>query len=174
MATFNTVPKTGTVGEAVDVINQNFTITSVAIGELEYATRKNKGLFPNGEALWAAIPHPEIGDWALVGEGFPAAVYACDTVGQWDFKSYYNGDNLDLNNYIKSRDFETLQTELARLNHDIENLDMETVKAEEDNEGVDLTLGGVKMRTKTPTQFAQMGGNYDSDTLYVVVEKTTT
>ena len=171
MQQYNTVPKRGTFGEAVDVINENFSITSVAIGEIELATRKNKGLFRTGEALWASVPHPEPGDWALVGESFPASIYACDTAGEWDYKGTYAGDNLELNNYISKSDFALLSSSVKSLGKKMDAIDTSAVKSREESQGDgEIQIGGVTMVTKTQSQWENMGGSYADNTLYVVVE----
>lgn len=43
----------------------------------------NMGLYPDIEALQAAIPSPEIGMWATVGDTVPGDIYRCDTAGVW-------------------------------------------------------------------------------------------
>lgn len=106
--TLNTVPSQGTFGNAVNEINTNFSLVKTAIGEVEYETRKNKGLFATSTALTAAIPHPEDGDWALVGDGFPADIYVANN-GSWsDSGNDYDGDNVDLNDYVTKTEFDTL------------------------------------------------------------------
>ena len=102
----NSVPKAGLFGNVVDVVNSNFAIVRVAIGNMEYATSKNKGMFATAQALSTAIPSPKQGDWALVGTSFPAAVYSCQQDGVWaDSGSTYDGGSVALNDYLKLSDF---------------------------------------------------------------------
>ena len=112
MQQFNNIPKTGTFGGAVDQINANFALAYVAIGDVEYATRSNKGLFASADALSAAIPNPQKGDWALVSDnGFPAELYVCNTDGTWsDSGETYSGDSVDLDDYVTKEDIENVPT----------------------------------------------------------------
>ena len=97
MQEFNAIPKQGTFGTVVDLINANFSLAKVAINGVEYSTRRNKGFFVSSTALSTAIPSPKAGDWALVkGSGssaFPAEIYICQTDGTWaDSGETYDGD----------------------------------------------------------------------------------
>ena len=135
MQQFNNIPKTGTFGGAVDMINTNFALAYVAIGDVEYATRKNKGLFPSSTALSDAIPSPQKGVWALVGDGFPAELYVCNTDGTWsDSGETYDGDNLDLNDYVTKEEF---------ANAPIIESDAQDVFSIEDNDGFKILRIGV-------------------------------
>lgn len=118
MQQYNNIPKTGTFGGAVDKINENFLLTYVAIGNVEYETRKNKGLFPDATSLSTAIPNPKQGDWALVSDdGFPAELYVCNTDGTWtDSGETYSGDNVDLNDYLTKADFNVYKNSMRPLN----------------------------------------------------------
>ena len=117
MRQFNNIPKTGTFGGAVDQINANFYLAYVAIGDVEYETRKNKGLFASADALNAAIPHPTIGDWALVGTSFPATIYVCDTDDIWtNSQQSYSGDSVELNDYLTKADFNVYKYSMRPLN----------------------------------------------------------
>jgi alpha-L-fucosidase len=105
MQQFNIVPKNGTFGSAVDKINANFTLAWVAIGNVEYSTSRNKGLFASVNALTSTIPNPQKGDWAMVGSGFPAEIYVCNTNGTWtDSGQTYEGDNVNLNDYMTAEE----------------------------------------------------------------------
>lgn len=114
MQQYNNIPKTGTFGGAVDKINENFLLTYVAIGNVEYETRKNKGLFETATALNTAIPNPKQGDWALVSNsGFPAELYVCNTDGTWtDSGETYSGDNVDFNDYITKAEYNTYKAQI--------------------------------------------------------------
>ena len=98
MEYYNVIPNTDTTfGEAMDAINQNFDLTHTALGDIEYATRKSKGLFSSETLLNDTIPEPVVGDWALVetGTGFPAKIYICETDGVWsDSGNTYDGDTI--------------------------------------------------------------------------------
>lgn len=119
----NNIPRKGRFGEVVDKINANFDIIRVKMGEVEYLTRKNKGLFANAAALNAAIPSPLAGDWALVGDSFPVAIYVCETNGTWvDSEETYDGDSVDLNNYLSLDDFAEYQQALGDVQDELENL----------------------------------------------------
>lgn len=117
MQDFNAIPKQGTFGTVVDLINANFSLAKVAISGVEYSTQRNKGFFVSSTALTTAIPSPKVGDWALVkGSGstaFPAAIYVCQTAGTWaDSGETYTGDTIDLANYLTIAAFNTFKSQL--------------------------------------------------------------
>ena len=117
MQEFNAIPKQGTFGTVVDLINANFSLAKVAINGVEYSTRRNKGFFVSSTALSTAIPSPKAGDWALVkGSGssaFPAEIYICQTDGTWaDSGETYDGDEIDLADYLTIAAFNTWKGEV--------------------------------------------------------------
>lgn len=60
----------------------------------------NCGLFDSLEALQAAIPNPEVGQWAAVGNTIPAPLYRCTTAGVWTTTGESGGaGNFDLSSY---------------------------------------------------------------------------
>ena len=120
MQNFKTVPKTGTFGGAVDKINENFLLANAAIGDVEYATRKNKGLFASSDALNTAIPSPKEGDWALVGTSLPATIYVCNTDGTWAATANTYGDTVNLNDYVTKTKHES---DIADLEDELSVLD---------------------------------------------------
>lgn len=128
MEYYNVIPNTDTTfGEAMEMINQNFDLTHTALGDVEYATRKNKGLFSTPSALQTAVPHPQKGDWALVGDSFPAAIYVCNTDDTWsDSGKTYSGDSVDLTDYVTDTAFEAFKSlntiELNGISEDIDEL----------------------------------------------------
>lgn len=104
----NNIPSKGKFGDIVASINSNFDLLNVAVGDLIYSVKSNKGMFASAAALSSAIPSPSIGDWALVGEEFPLAVYVCRNTGTWvDSTQTYSGDNVNLNDYLTISDFNT-------------------------------------------------------------------
>lgn len=106
---FTTVQSQGTFGQSVAQINENFLLVKTALGEVQYETRKNKGLFATSADLSAAIPVPENGDWALVGSSFPAAIYVAEN-GSWsDTGNTYGGDSVDLTGYVTKNEFDGLK-----------------------------------------------------------------
>lgn len=106
------IPSSGKFRTITEKLNNNFYILRVAIGDIEYSTRKNKGMFATTTALNTAIPSPTIGDWALVGNDFPADLYVCTTDGTWtDSGEDYDGDNLELNDYLTKSDFDIYKDE---------------------------------------------------------------
>lgn len=109
----NNIPSEGRFGLISNKINSNFEIIRVKIGDVEYATRKNKGLFASSTALSTAIPSPQVGDWALVGSSFPADIYVCATAGTWaDSGEDYDGDVVDLTDYVENDDFDAYKDEM--------------------------------------------------------------
>ena len=126
MEDYNQVPSTGTFGEAVGVVNENFELTQTAINELEYSTRRNKGLFLTADLLASAIPYPSEGDWALVGADFPARIYIVGDNGWEDSGKTYSGDSVDLTDYVTDTAFEAFKSlntiELNGISEDIDEL----------------------------------------------------
>lgn len=117
MQNFNTIPKQGSFGTVIDLINANFSLATVAINGVEYTTRRNKGFFLNAEALEEAFPEPTIGDWALVkGSGnttFPCPIYVCTTAGTWsDSGETYEGGEIPLSDYLTLSVFNTWKSEI--------------------------------------------------------------
>ena len=110
MQNYNTVPDTGTFGEAVNAINTNFSLSQIAITELEKSVTHSKGLYPSLNALTTAIPSPVVGDWACVGDSFPAELYVCTTNGTWtDSGETYSGGSVDLDDYVSETEFTLFQ-----------------------------------------------------------------
>ena len=75
MNDLNTVPNTGTFGEAIGKVNTNFMALVQAIRELEYQTRDSKGIYVSVDDL---PTNSKQGDWAFVlgtGGTFPATLY---------------------------------------------------------------------------------------------------
>lgn len=123
---FNNIPSKGTFGSIAAKINSNFDIAKVAIGDIEYNTRKNKGLFATAASLTQTLPSPTIGDWALVGTAFPCAIYSCTTNGTWsDTEQTYAGDNVSLNEYLEISDFNVFKNDV---NSDIYGIKEENEK----------------------------------------------
>ena len=77
---YNTIPQAGTFGGAVEKMNANFGLTSDAIEQLRHDVSKSKGLYASAAALAAAIPSPQVGDWALVQGTNTIAIYVEDDV----------------------------------------------------------------------------------------------
>ena len=99
---YNQIPKTGTIGGMVDNINANFQLTKEMLERLEVTKDHAVGLFSTLATLQAAYPTPEVGDWALVGDTTPFAIYKCTTAGTWsDTGGTYDGGTIDLSDYVK-------------------------------------------------------------------------
>jgi len=76
----------------------------------------SNGLFPTSSALAAACPSPKVGDYAFVGDGFPADIYVCETAGTWtDSGEDFDGGNVDLTDYAKKAELSQLEAELHNL-----------------------------------------------------------
>ena len=76
----------------------------------------SNGLFPTSSALAAACPSPKVGDYAFVGDVFPADIYVCETAGTWtDSGEDFDGGSVDLTDYAK-------KAELTQLEHEVHNL----------------------------------------------------
>ena len=106
---YNQIPKTGTIGGMVDNINANFQLTKEMLERLEVTKDHAVGLFSTLATLQAAYPSPEVGDWALVGDTTPFAIYKCSTAGTWsDTGGTYDGGTIDLSGYVKKEEFDEL------------------------------------------------------------------
>lgn len=117
MQNFNTIPKQGSFGTAVDLINANFSLAMIAINGVEYSTSRCKGLFLSESALNLAVPTPQVGDWALVkgtGESiFPCPIYICSSSGTWtDSGDTYDSTEIPLEDYLTLAAFNTWKAEI--------------------------------------------------------------
>jgi hypothetical protein len=116
---FNTVPNTGTFGNAVNKINENFLLAKVAIDGIELSTTKNKGIFTSVSSLETTVPSPNMGDWAGVGTAFPVKLYVCNTAGTWvDSGSTWNGGDINLSDYVTNATFNGLVGATNNINVD--------------------------------------------------------
>lgn len=110
MENYNNIAKTGTIGGMVDGINANFQLTKEMLERLEVTKDHAVGLFSTLATLQAAYPSPEIGDWALVGDTTPFAIYKCATAGTWsDTGGTYDGGTIDLADYAKKAEFDSIE-----------------------------------------------------------------
>lgn len=76
----------------------------------------SNGLFPTSSALAAACPSPKVGDYAFVGDGFPADIYVCETEGTWtDSGEDFDGGNVDLTDYAKKAELTQLEAESVKI-----------------------------------------------------------
>lgn len=106
---YNQIPKTGTIGGMVDNITANFQLTKEMLERLEVTKDHAVGLFSTLATLQAAHPTPEVGDWALVGDTTPFAIYKCATAGTWsDTGGTYDGGSIDLSDYATKEEFDIL------------------------------------------------------------------
>ena len=120
---YNQIPKTGTIGGMVDNINANFQLTKEMLERLEVTKDHAVGLFSTLATLQAAYPSPEVGDWALVGDTTPFAIYKCTTAGTWsDTGGTYDGGEVNLSEYAKKAFVDslasTVSSEASRLRTD--------------------------------------------------------
>lgn len=75
--------------------------------------KSSAGLYPTSSALESAIPSPKVGDYAFVGDNFPADIYVCATEGTWeDSGEDYDGDGVDLTDYATKAQVTQLGQEL--------------------------------------------------------------
>ena len=70
-----------TVFDGNVIVQNNLTVAGTL--RAKRLKQPNMGLFATEDALRAAIPTPEVGMWATVGDTVPGAIYRCDTVGEW-------------------------------------------------------------------------------------------
>ena len=71
--------------------------------------KSSAGLFPDAATLASAHPSPSVGDYAFVGDGFPADIYICTTAGTWtDSGNDYDGDGVVLSDYATQADLQAV------------------------------------------------------------------
>ena len=94
------------VDEAVTQLESSTTAMSERIEEVAHMKDKSVGLYSTLASLQAAHPTPEVGDWALVGDTTPFAIYKCSTAGTWsDTGGTYDGGTIDLSDYVTKEEF---------------------------------------------------------------------
>ncbi len=108
MEDLNNVPSTGTFGNSINQVNQNFGLVKGAIENVEGRTIRSKGLFPTQASLTAAYPSPKVGDYAYVGSSLPATVYDCLVEGTWHNTGQTGGsETIDLSAYSTTAQMNT-------------------------------------------------------------------
>ncbi len=93
---------TGTRNHLVEG-DQEVTGDMTVLGTLraKHVKQPHMGMYASEEALLAALPTPEKGWYALVGNTLPAELYVCNTAGTWtDTGNEYDGEDVDLTNYV--------------------------------------------------------------------------
>ena len=99
---------TGTKNHVVEG-NQEVTGDVTVLGTLnaKHVKQPHMGMYASEEALLAALPTPEKGWYALVGNELPAELYVCNTAGTWtDTGNEYDGESVDLTEYVKTDVFQ--------------------------------------------------------------------
>lgn len=100
---------TGTKNHVVEG-NQEVTGDVTVLGTLraKHVKQPHMGMYASEEALLAALPTPEKGWYALVGNELPAELYVCNTAGTWtDTGTTYDGEDVDLTGYVQNDVFQT-------------------------------------------------------------------
>lgn len=89
------------VDEAVTQLESSTTAMAERIEQVAHMKDKSVGLYSTLASLQAAHPTPEVGDWALVGDADPFAVYECSTAGTWAATGgTYSAGEIDLADYV--------------------------------------------------------------------------
>ena len=97
------------VDEAVSQLESSTTAMAERIEEVAHMKDKSVGLYSTLASLQAAHPTPEVGDWALVGDADPFAVYECSTAGTWAATGgTYSAGEIDLADYTTKAEFDEL------------------------------------------------------------------
>ena len=97
------------VGESITQLESSTSAMAERIEEVAHMKDKSVGLFSTLASLQAAHPTPEVGDWALVGDSDPFAVYECSTAGTWSATGgTYDGGSIDLSEYVTKEEFDEL------------------------------------------------------------------
>ena len=113
MDNYNNVPSKGVIADMTHAINQNFALTKEMLERLALSKDKSRGLFQTAADLNIAYPSPEVGDWALVGDDTPFAVYVCETAGTWtDSGGEYDAGTIDLSGYAHQSDMSRVENTL--------------------------------------------------------------
>ena len=79
----NTIPNTGTWGDASNLINLNNRKLASEVDKALSLTGKFKGWFRSESLLFSRYPVPSAGFTAWVGDPYPGTVYGCDKDGIW-------------------------------------------------------------------------------------------
>ena len=88
------------------VVNRNLIINGTL--RAHGVQQPNQGLFETSDALAEAVPEPKVGDYAYVGDGFPAEIWVCRTAGTWvDSGETFEGEGVDLSSYVTKSEFQT-------------------------------------------------------------------
>lgn len=107
----NTINNTDTWGASAARLNENFSKVGTEIEKTRHATTRNKGLFPTLAALQAAVPAPQVGDWAVVGSTIPGPVYSCTAAGTWsDTGETGGGGEINISDSIHSEEITDVTT----------------------------------------------------------------
>lgn len=102
------------VDEAVSQLESSTSAMADRIEQVAHMKDKSVGLFSTIASLQATHPTPEVGDWALVGDTTPFAIYKCTTAGTWsDTGGTYDGGTIDLSDYVKQQQFSELAADVA-------------------------------------------------------------
>lgn len=89
------------VDEAVSQLESSTAAMSERLEQVAHMKDKSVGLYSTLASLQAAHPTPEVGDWALVGDADPFAVYECSTAGTWTATGgTYSAGEINLADYV--------------------------------------------------------------------------
>lgn len=95
-------------------VNVHHNLTVAGTLRAKRLKQPNLGLFATYDALVAAHPSPEVGQWACVGNSTPADIYRCDTAGVWTATGEQGGvDNLSLDGY--KNDLDSMELRLNQM-----------------------------------------------------------
>lgn len=101
---FNKIQPEGYWKTTSDSLNDNFNKISVELDKISENTVKGKGLFSTITLLEDSYPNPTNGDWAFVGETFPAEIYRAEN-GSWVKSEETGGDpQINLSEYLQSEE----------------------------------------------------------------------
>lgn len=107
----STINSTGSWGDTAARLNENFSKVGTEIEKTKHASARNKGLFASLSALQAAYPSPTVGDWAVVGNTIPGAIYRCTTAGSWSATGETGGGGeISLDDYLTATEITDIST----------------------------------------------------------------
>lgn len=110
MNDFNNIPKSGSFGDIVDVVNQNFALAKEELDKAAYGSSNCLGYYETAADLQAAHATAEEGEWAFVGTTTPYAMYVY-TNDAWT----NTGTEYELNVLVQDSRIEALESQMSQI-----------------------------------------------------------
>ena len=71
----NTIKNNGRWDGVAGDLNNNFSKIGTELEKQKHFSNRFKGLFPTADKLAVTVPHPQEGDWAVIGNTIPGPVW---------------------------------------------------------------------------------------------------